>query len=71
MSVPISPQSPAKANIAVFTTYTLIPFVVFGSLSLFIHAFNGACNSLGSGGRAVRKLLCRPWTRTREELHND
>ncbi|MBE3050432.1 hypothetical protein IMZ48_49650 [Candidatus Bathyarchaeota archaeon] len=52
---------------AVFFTYTLVPLVVFGLLSLGIYAFNGVSNGLGSGGRAVRKLFCR----TREELHND
>lgn len=62
----------------VFVTYTLIPFVIFGTLSLAIHAaigigntVGGVSKAIGRGTQSVRGFLRRPVAREKDGAHSD
>ena len=62
----------------VFVTYTIIPFIIFGTLSLAIHAAIGIGNTvsgvgkaIGRGAQAVGGFIRRPMAREKEPAHSD
>ncbi|SPO03608.1 related to flavin-containing monooxygenase [Cephalotrichum gorgonifer] len=54
-----------------FITYTVIPLMIFGTLSLMIHAIYGVRNGISRCVKAVFSPFRRVWAREHEEVHID
>lgn len=62
----------------VFVTYTLIPFIIFGTLSLAIHAVvgirnatSGVGNAVGRRAKSVGGFILGPITGEKGREHSD